>query len=79
MRANRFAYELAYGPFDKNLFVLHRCDRPACVNPRHLYLDTQAENLRDMSRKKRWKNQHGAGENHEPFNQHLLQRRKVAH
>lgn len=33
----------------------HRCDMPACVNPDHLYWGSQAENLRDMTvRKRHW-------------------------
>lgn len=45
--------------FDESKFVLHRCDNPACVNPRHLFLGTQADNVEDMIRKGRGKHPTG--------------------
>ena len=35
------------------LVVMHTCDNPPCVNPAHLVVDTQRENLLDMQRKGR--------------------------
>ena len=37
------------------MVVCHRCDTPACINPQHLFLGTQAQNLQDMWRKGRGK------------------------
>jgi hypothetical protein len=51
--AHRFSYEWAYGPFDKSLHVLHRCDNPPCVRPDHLFLGTPKDNILDAYRKGR--------------------------
>ena len=51
--AHRVAYELFVGPIPRSAVVMHTCDRPRCVNPAHLRVGTQADNLRDASAKGR--------------------------
>jgi len=57
LSAHRFSYKHHYGIFDKSLFVCHKCDRPICCNPSHLFLGTHKDNMKDMLSKNRgrWK------------------------
>jgi hypothetical protein len=52
-RAHRAAWLLFRGPLAKDAQVLHRCDNPTCVNPEHLFLGTNADNMRDRNLKHR--------------------------
>jgi HNH endonuclease len=52
--AHRMAACLFFGlELDDPRWVLHRCDTPKCVNPDHLFLGTNADNMRDCVNKKR--------------------------
>lgn len=50
-QAHRVAYELTRGQIPDGLFACHHCDNKLCVNPTHIFLGTQADNMQDWTRK----------------------------
>jgi hypothetical protein len=61
---HRAAWEEANGPIPDGVFVLHRCDNPACYRLDHLFLGTAADNSADMVAKGRHRGNHGHRKTH---------------
>ena len=55
--AHRVSWQLAHRrPVPEGKLVLHQCDTPLCVNPNHLWLGSQSDNIRDAAAKGRHHN-----------------------
>ena len=62
MQAHRVSYILFKGPIPAGLQVLHSCDNPPCVRPKHIRAGTAQDNVDD--REKRGRAHHHSGEKH---------------
>lgn len=52
--SHRLSWQISFGQIPKGVSVLHKCDVRACVNPDHLFLGTQKDNILDMMFKNRF-------------------------
>src|SRR6185312_5841726 len=51
-KAHRLVYELLRGPVPQDRNCCHKCDNRRCVNPGHIFIGTQQDNLTDMTNKR---------------------------
>lgn len=63
-KAHRLMWLAMHGSIPGRKLVLHKCDRPACVNPDHLFLGTHTDNMADMKAKGRARSGGVSGERH---------------
>lgn len=67
--------EIPKGSGHHGICVLHKCDVRKCVNPDHLFLGTQSDNVQDCIKKKRHRAM--CGENHGNSKLTMIQVRKI--
>jgi hypothetical protein len=72
-KAHRVAWILTHGEIPPGMYLCHTCDMPRCVNPAHLFLGTQTDNMRDCVAKDR----HGCGRVGQPIYYDITRIRKI--
>jgi hypothetical protein len=48
IRIAKYLYEREFGEVPEGFVLRHKCDNPKCINPSHLEVGTQRDNMQDM-------------------------------
>lgn len=75
--AHRFSWELSFGKIPDGIYVCHKCDNPSCVNPNHLFLGTQKDNMEDMVKKGRGADKRGRKNGKSVVNESIVREIRV--
>ena len=51
--AHRLSFEIHHGAIPSGQIIMHACDNPPCLNPEHLRIGTQHDNMQDAAQKGR--------------------------
>ena len=73
VKSHRLSYELEFGDIPNGLNVLHKCDNGLCVNPKHLFLGTHNDNMKDCAKKGRVPNKKGTHNGNSKLNHNNIQ------
>lgn len=72
------AHRVSLGVFSPFVYVLHRCDVRACVNPAHLYVGTHKQNMEDVAKRGRGrKKQETCNKGHPLSGDNLIGKRRI--
>lgn len=72
-KPHRASWVMHNGAIPEGQLVLHKCDRPGCVNPDHLFLGTQDDNMKDMKSKRRTRESKGTSNTNSKLNEQQVQ------
>ena len=75
--AHRLAYHILIGNIPDKMLILHKCDVRNCVNPEHLFIGNQSDNMYDMYQKGRYDNKGERNSNSKLNSEQVLEIRKM--
>jgi hypothetical protein len=78
LKAHRASWMAHKGPIPPGKQILHWCDNTFCINPEHLFVGTQIDNMRDMATKKRGRLSRGEANTRAILTEHQVREIRAA-